>query len=108
MRYIVATGAKNPKIITSFDHYVVAYYTGRDADLIWPLRKEYIDRLEGELFILVEDTPILYHRCHTFLPEDKGACTEERAMKHSARADRMTRIRFGGTRIFQELSGSGK
>jgi hypothetical protein len=103
LTYIKYTSARNPLILTGFDHFVVAYYSNYKVDLLWPLKKEYIDNLEGDFFIIVENSNILLDSCVTFLPEEKIACEQERTMKHFDRAATCTRIDFGGIRIYQHL-----
>lgn len=103
LKYIKYAGARKPLIITSFDHFVIAYYTDYKVDLLWPLKKEYIDNLEGDFFILVENRDILFDHCVTFLPEEKIACEQERTMKHFDRTATCTRIDFNGARIYQHL-----
>ena len=39
LKYIKSTGARKPLILTSFDHFVIAYYTDYKVDLLWPLKK---------------------------------------------------------------------
>jgi len=103
LEYIKHTGARKPLILTSFDHFVVAYYSDYKVDLLWPLKKEYIDNLEGDFFIIVENSNILFNRCVTFLPEETIACEQERTMKHFGRAETCTSIDFDGGRIYQQL-----
>jgi hypothetical protein len=92
-------------ILTSFEHFVFAYYSDYEAELFWPLRKEYIDGLERDFFIVVEDSELLRGHCVTFLPEEKRSCLEERTMKHYDRAAKLTRIDLGKIRIYQHLEG---
>lgn len=105
LKYIEFTGARNPLIITSFDHFVISYYSKYEVELLWPLRKEYIDRLDRDFFIITEDSKLLRERCVTFLPEEKETCQQERAMKHFDRAALCTRIDFDRVRIYQHLRG---
>jgi len=104
IKYIESTGARNPLILTSFNHFVFAYYSDYETELFWPLRKEYIDGLERDFFIVVEDSEHLRDRCVTFLPEEKMSCLEERTMKHFDRAAKLTRIDLGKVRIYQFIS----
>jgi hypothetical protein len=103
LKYIKYTGARKPLILTSFNHFVVAYYTDYKVELIWPLKKEYIDRLTGDFFIIVEKPEVLRERCITFLPEEKNVCDQERTMNFFDRAAKCTSIDFDGVRIFQPL-----
>jgi hypothetical protein len=103
LKYIKYTGARKPLIFTSFDHFVVAYYTDYKVDLIWPLKKEYIDNLTGDFFIVVEPPGVLRDRCVTFLPEEKNVCDQECTMNFFDRAAKCTSIDFDGVRIYQHL-----
>jgi hypothetical protein len=103
LKYIGSTGAKKPLILTSFEHFVFAYYSDYEVELIWPLRKEYIDRLDRDFFIITEDSKLLREHCAIFLPEEKMSCRQERTMKHYDRAATCTSIDFNGVRIYQHL-----
>lgn len=103
LKYIKYTSARKPLILTSFDHFVVAYYSDYKVDLLWPLKKEYIDNLTGDFFIIVENPDVLRNRCVTFLPEEKNICDQERTMNFFDRAAKCTSIDFGGVRIYQHL-----
>jgi hypothetical protein len=105
LKYIESTGARNPLILTSFNHFVFAYYSDHEAELFWPLRKDYIDGLDRDFFIITEDSEQLRDRCITFLPEEKMSCLEERTMKHFDRAAKLTRIDLGKVKIYQFISG---
>ncbi len=105
LTYIGSTGAKNPLILTSFEHFVFAYYSDYRVELIWPLRKEYIDGLEGDFFIVTEDSDLLRDHCAIFLPEEKMSCRQERTMKFFDRAAICTRVDLGKIRIYQHLGG---
>lgn len=50
LKYIRSTDARKPLILTSFNHFVIAYYTNYEVELIWPLKKGYIDNLEKRFF----------------------------------------------------------
>jgi hypothetical protein len=105
LKYVESTGARNPLILTSFDHFVFAYYSEYETDLIWPLRKEYMDGLERDYFIVLEDSDLLRDHCVTFLPEEKSSCQSERTMKFFERAVACPRIDIGKIRIYQHLGG---
>jgi hypothetical protein len=103
LKYIESTGARNPLILTSVDHFVFAYYSEYETELFWPLRKEYIDGLERDFFIVMEDSELLRDHCVTFLPEETMNCMAERTMKHFDRAATCTRLDIGKIRIYQHL-----
>jgi hypothetical protein len=84
---------------------VFAYYSKYEAELFWPLRKEYIDRLDRDFFIVTEDSELLREHCVTFLPKEKTSCLAEGTMKHFPRAAKLKRIDLGKIRIYQHLGG---
>src|SRR3990172_2749885 len=108
LKYIDSTGAKKTLILTSFEHFVFAYYSDYSVELIWPLRKEHIDGLEGDFFIITEDSKLLRDPCTTFLPKGEKSCRQERTMKHFDRAAACTRVDLGRIRIDQHLGGVRK
>ena len=103
LKYIESTGARNPLILTSVDHFVFVYYSDYEAELFWPLRKEYIDGLERDFFIVVEDSELLRGHCVTYLPIEEMSCLEERTMKHFDRAATCTKVDIGKIRIYQHV-----
>ena len=103
LKYIESTGARNPLILTSFEHFVFAYYSEYEAELIWPLRKEYIDGLDRDLFIVLEDRDLLLEHCAIYLPKEKSNCRQERTMKFFDREARCTEVDIGKIRIYQHL-----
>lgn len=105
LKHIDTTGSRNPLIISSFEHFVFAYYSGYDVDLVWPLRKEYIDRMDRDFFIVTEDADTLRDRCVTFLPLEKINCLDEHMMIFFDRAMECKRIDIGKVRIYQHLKG---
>jgi hypothetical protein len=102
LEYIKSTGAKNPLIITSYNHYVFAYYSNYEVDLLWPLKKQYIDCLERDFFIII-DNKLLHEHCIIFLPGEKEACKQERTMRHFDRATKCASIDLDGVRIYRHL-----
>ena len=105
LKHVESTGARNPLILTSFDHFVFAYYSDYEAELVWPLRKEYIDRLDRDFFIVVEDSKLLLEHCVIFLPKEKPSCLAEGTMKHFPRAAKLPRTDLGNVRIYQHAGG---
>jgi len=105
LKYIDSTRARNPLILTSFDHFVFAYYSEYEAELFWPLRKEYIDSLDRDFFIVTEDSKLLLEHCVIFLPKEKTSCLAEGTMKHFPRAAMLPRTDLGNVRIYQHLGG---
>ena len=105
IRHIESTGSKYPVVLTSFEHFVFNYYSDYKTELIWPLRKEYIDNIYGDLFIVVEEGNLLRDRCETFLPS-KSACKEECTMKHFARASSCNRVDISNVTIYECLNDS--
>ncbi|MFC2135177.1 ArnT family glycosyltransferase [Bacteroidota bacterium] len=42
----------NPLILTTFNHFPLMFYTNYTSQIIWPIRKEFIDGYEDELVIV--------------------------------------------------------
>jgi hypothetical protein len=100
IKLINSTDAENPLIITSFEHYVFSYYSDYESDLIWPLRKDFIDNTNRHLFIIAESDKDLTLHCELFLPEEKECCKTLETMKFYNRIQGCKETHILGVRVF--------
>lgn len=101
LRHIKATHVQNPLILTSFEHFVFRYYSDYEAELIWPLRKDFIDSTDRYLFVIAEKDSYLREHCEIFLPLEKDSCTRIETMKFYDRIAGCNETDVSGVRVFE-------
>jgi len=101
IKHIDGRALKNPLILTSFEHFVFAYYSNYDVELIWPLRKDFIDSVHRPLFIILEDGLSLKQHCEIFLPTEKETCKDPRTMNFYNRLSGCTETFVSGVYVFE-------
>ena len=72
LKHIKNTGVPNPLILTSFEHFACTYYSDFDVQLLWPVKKEFIDTTERNLFIVLEDYRMVNQLVKLYYPKDRA------------------------------------
>lgn len=101
LQYIDEKRVDSPLILTSFEHFVFRYYSDYESELIWPLRKEFIDYTDRHLFIIAEGDKDLRLHCEIFLPNELESCQQIETMKIFDRIQECCDTDISGVRVFE-------
>jgi hypothetical protein len=104
IKYIKDTEVPDPLILTSFEHFVFTYYSDFDAQLLWPVKKEFIDTTKRNLFIVLEDYRVVNQLVKLYYPDDRvGFYQDEWNRNYFARLAKCKKIVIGGVTVYQSL-----